>query len=282
LAGAASPSPFSVTAIAVNPGQAGSFPWLSSIAGRFESYLFQKLKYCYETEAPSSLGGTLVLSLDYDASDPTPASKQQALAYRNAVRSAPWTTCCHSSDLEDLRKQKTYFVRPAGLPANTDIKEYDTGNLFAITQGVTTSGAVLGELYVEYDVLLMTPVLEAISRSGFAAAQSSSATGVFSVPVDVGGSITVTPGPAGLMSINGLVIGSEYQITLANITATSLAQLGTPVGLTPRSTFTNATASTASQTYVATALSGSVNASFSAAANDVLISVHLLNPPPLF
>lgn len=160
VAGTGSPSVFTVQSLPVNPGQVSTFQWLSRIAANFESYQFSKLKFDYATEAPSSLGGTLVLSLDYDASDPAPISKQQAMAYRSSVRSAPWAPCQHASIGEDLKKGKSNFVRPGAQPANTDIKTYDIGNLYVISQGVTTASAVLGELWVEYDVLLMTPVFE--------------------------------------------------------------------------------------------------------------------------
>lgn len=161
-AGANSPSSFSLEAIAINPGQSSTFQWLSRIAKNFESYRFEKLHFCYETEAPSSLGGTLLLAIDYDSADPPPTSKQQAMTYRESVRSAPWTPCKHISLAEDLNKQKSYFVRGGVQPANTDIRLYDVGNLFAISQGVTTAHAIMGELYVEYDVLLMTPIYEPI------------------------------------------------------------------------------------------------------------------------
>lgn len=160
VAGAGSPSAFAVQALSVNPGQVGTFQWLSRIAANYESYKFSRLKFDYATEAPSSLGGTLVLALDYDAEDAAPVSKQQAMSYRSSVRSAPWAPCQHTSLGEDLSKSKTNFVRPGAQPAGTDIKTYDIGNLFIISQGVTTASAALGELWVEYDVLLMTPVFE--------------------------------------------------------------------------------------------------------------------------
>jgi hypothetical protein len=159
-AAAGTPSAFVAAGYPINPGQPGSFPWLSRIAANYESYQFLSLKYYYETEAPSSLGGSLVMTVDYDATDLPPVSKQQALTYRGAVRSAPWVSCEHQSKQEDLTKFKSHFVRIGSQPANTDLKTYDTGNLFVISQGVGTAGATLGELHVEYKVLLMTPAFQ--------------------------------------------------------------------------------------------------------------------------
>jgi hypothetical protein len=164
-AGAGAPSAFNLSSFPINPGQVLTYPWLSKIAANYESYMFNALRFCYETEAATSLGGTLVLSVDYDASDAAPLDKKSAMAYRGSVRSAPWKACCHSSILEDLRKSKTNFVRPGAQPANTDIKTLDVGNLFVVSQGVSTAAAVLGELWVEYDVLLMTPVYDGVGSS---------------------------------------------------------------------------------------------------------------------
>lgn len=146
--------------IPVNPGMSAFSPWLAPIARRFESYMFHALRFVYETEAPTSLGGTLILTLDYDASDAPPGSKQFAMNFDGAVRSAPWTDCSHNSRMENLQKMKTHFVRSSSIPAGTDIKLYDLGNFYAITQNLTANSAVCGELYVEYDVELVTPVYD--------------------------------------------------------------------------------------------------------------------------
>jgi len=277
--GAGTPSVFLDTPLAVNPGQANTFPWLSSIAGRFESYQFRRLKFCYETEAPSSLGGTLVLSLDYDASDAPPTSKQQALAYRNAVRSAPWTTCCHSSDLEDISKQRSYFVRPAGQPAGTDIKMYDTGNIFIITQGVTTPLATLGELYVEYDVMLMTPVLENFAQSGFIAAAVGGTVSLLTPPITVGGNLSMSSF-GNVVSFSGLQIGAEYLFSAMNSSGTVIA-ITADTGITSR-TVISAAAGVSIQTFITTATQGTITYTLAAAATDVLVSVVLLSPSPTF
>jgi len=228
----ANPSLFNVAAnLPCNPGQAGTFPWLSKIAANFESYKFNKLKFCYETEAPSSLGGTQVLAVDYDASDAAPLTKQQALAYRGSVRSPPWQNCCHTSLKEDLSKEKTYYVRTGAVPANTDVKLYDVGNLYAINQGVTTAAAVTGELYVEYDVTLMTPLYEQSATSGIMTA----AAGTVASPLLNGvatGSIGITQALT-VMTMSGLIIGQEY-LALVICANSATLTLGTYVGCTQK------------------------------------------------
>jgi hypothetical protein len=159
-AGTGTPTSFNVSAFVINPGQQATFQWLSRLAANYESYKFESLSFCYETEAPTTLGGTLLLAVDYDASDAPPGSKQQAMAYRSSVRSPPWSPVKFQATREDLAKFKTNFVRTAAQPSGTDIRTFDIGNLFVISQGVSTASATLGELYVEYAVRLMTPVSE--------------------------------------------------------------------------------------------------------------------------
>lgn len=150
--------PFTVTPIAVNPGLQVSFPWLSSMAVLFESYVFDKLEYEFQTEAPTSSTGTVMAALDYDAGDAAPVSKVQLAAYRRYVRSAPWNNFVQSSLSEDLHKRKSYYVRNGSLPANRDIVLYDVGNLYFATERQADT-SVVGELYVSYTVRLMTPQL---------------------------------------------------------------------------------------------------------------------------
>lgn len=147
---------FAVNTFQVNPGLVGSFPWLSRIAGNYESYVFENLRFHYGTEASTASTGSLIMSLDYDPSDSAPTTKMQALTYRGAVRSSPWAPCLHTSIREDLTKRKTYYVRAGGLTPGLDVTLYDTGNLYVITVG-QGAATVIGELWVEYDIRLMTP-----------------------------------------------------------------------------------------------------------------------------
>jgi hypothetical protein len=58
------------------------------------------------------------------------------------------------------------YVRSAGVPANTDIKTYDVGRFYVATSNTPSSPTTLGELYVTYEIELITPQL-----SNFIAAQ---------------------------------------------------------------------------------------------------------------
>jgi hypothetical protein len=66
---------------AINPGQAATFPWLSSIAKNYEKFKFLMLEFYTVPQvsgfATAGQTGEVVLSVDYDASDAAPANYQQ-------------------------------------------------------------------------------------------------------------------------------------------------------------------------------------------------------------
>jgi len=151
---------FAVNSYAINPGLPASFPFLSGIANRFESYRFEKLRFHFKTKTATSAVGDVIQVIDYDASDGAPESSIQAEAYQGAISSAPWQDTINDSTKSNLHKFPSRYVRGEAIPANTDVKLYDVGTYYACTEN-QGSAALVGYLYVEYDVVLMTPQLRA-------------------------------------------------------------------------------------------------------------------------
>lgn len=154
----------------INPGNPLLFPWLSEIATRFESYKFSKLRFVYEPQSPTSSAGTVMMVTDYDEADSAPLSKTQFMAFKGGVRSPPWFTCAFEADPSDLNKRSTYFVRNSSQAATgNDSRLFDTGQFYLAYEGDTAAGGFsAGELYVDYEVTLMTPALESSALSGAA------------------------------------------------------------------------------------------------------------------
>jgi hypothetical protein len=167
------------SSIPMNPGMRQAFPWLYQIASRYESYRFKKLHYRFDTDRPSTETGFIVLSPDYDPSDVQPQSKQQAMQYQSMVKVVPWVNALQVNTTANLSKRKSYFVREGIPPTGQDLQLFDTGNLFVCVGGNTGGANVLGELWCDYEVELMTPKLDSPS------AESAKLTGV-GVSVAVG------------------------------------------------------------------------------------------------
>lgn len=149
---------FAATAFAINPGQSASFPWLSGVANRFESYRFESLQFEYRTKTATTALGDVILAVDYDATDAAPSDSIQAEAYDESASGAPWQNVNHTCRPSNMRKLPTFFVRGDSQPASTDLKLSDMGNLFVCTEN-QASAALVGYMYVSYKVHLMTPQL---------------------------------------------------------------------------------------------------------------------------
>lgn len=255
---------FTATDFAVNPGLGSTFPWLSTIARRFESYSFEKLDFVFETQAPTSATGGVFLVMDYDSADPAPADKVSAMSYRHAVRGPPWVTepLVNRSLPEDLHKMKSNFVRSAvALAANLDIKLYDVANFFMCTQGQAGTTAV-GELYVSYKVRLMTPQLNAdaipVWRAAVTAGSASGAIFGSARTLYAGNNIDLTVDSASQITFNQAfegIVTVGYSASQGSIT-TVTAGAGTATATVLNQTISVTTAQGVSVMWTVSATAG--------------------------
>jgi hypothetical protein len=148
----------------INPTNQILFPWLASIATRFETYKFKTLRFIYEPQCSTGSVGTVMMVVDYDASDQAPNDKTQMMAYKGAVRSPAWFACVNSSAITDLRKQKNYYVATSQQGGTEDPRFSNVGNFILAFQS-ESDAYTAGELYVEYDIELETPVLDKTTAS---------------------------------------------------------------------------------------------------------------------
>lgn len=130
------------------------FPWLAGVARRYESYKFDKLHFEFETSAPTGARGSLMLSVDFDATDPAPVSKSEVLQSRNAVRTPVWAAVTYRCEREDLNKRASFFTKRKSTDVTTNL---NTVGFVNITTYGTADTNVVGELWVTYKVRLMTP-----------------------------------------------------------------------------------------------------------------------------
>ncbi len=156
---------FNNVAYAINPGQATTFPWLSKQAAQWEKYRFSRLEFYFKREvsefATAGSAGKVIMSVDFDASDAPPTTKQQMEDTIPHVDGMPCENITLVLPQSQMNPQSNVarYVRPGGLPGNADIKTYDVGNLNIATQGIPSNTEV-GELRVRYICVFSVPVLE--------------------------------------------------------------------------------------------------------------------------
>lgn len=220
----------------VNPGQAEVFPWLSQIAQRFENYRFNSLRFLLEPLCGTTSTGSVILALDFDSADGPPLSKVEAMSFRASARGAPWEEMQISAQSVDLHKLPQHFVSSTNfLAANLDVKMYNVANLIVATQG-QASTAPVSELYVEYDVTLLTPQMNTGSASSFVYSTTavSAANGFGIAPVfGAGNTLPIeVAGDGSYLRFLAPFVGL-WCARIAGTAITSLAATGSTATVTP-------------------------------------------------
>jgi hypothetical protein len=199
----------------INPGLQALLAWGSGIAQNYEQYRIRSLKFVFETQAPTTAPGTVMMAIDYDPADGPPANKHDFMTFAGAVRSAVWNRVeCSAS--QSRRPFEKLYVRDGSLDPNLDIKTYDYGVMNIATQGCASTAAV-GELYVEYEFELLTPTQDAEEDEIYANAQdfnSGPAGGEPSKPF--GTSISTTAGGLGItyVSVSSIKFPKQGNFTI--------------------------------------------------------------------
>jgi hypothetical protein len=230
--------------LAINPGIAATFPWLSVIAQNWETYRFRKLRLCYYTRTGTNVPGSVIMAHDPDASDPAPASEQIMTTYEMCVEDAPWKDIMMAFSLlgmNDIGPRK--FVRTAALAANQDIKLYDSGNAFVAT--VDGTAVSWGKLWLEYDIDFFTPQLPPLGAALVVGGQIVGA-GVFTAANPLGTT------PAADAQAVGIAADALSNVSFTN-PATYLVQfsvVGTVVSALAITAGANATATAVAATVV--------------------------------
>lgn len=165
ITSSATPNQFQIQNFQINPGLAGTFPWLNTMmAGSFQQYRINGMVFEFRStssELTTSVNlGYVVMATDYDSADVVFSSKAQMENTSLAVSCKPSSHAIHAIECD--RKQTTIselYVRSTSPPANTDIRLFDLGRFSIATGGVSTANAVLGELWISYDIVAIKPIL---------------------------------------------------------------------------------------------------------------------------
>lgn len=223
-----SPSPFVVQGFPIQPGDFTTFPWLATIADKFEQYRIEgmlfEFKSMYSDAVVTTNGslGNIMLATEYNAGAPAFPNKQALENYEFAQSCKPSCSVIHP--IECARAQTVLselYVRHGLVPTGEDVKTYDFGDFYFGSQGIPlgAAGAAvnLGELWVTYQISFLKPKIVTSSSSyidsGFAYFSSPPAN-----PLPGQGNPGLSPYGTVAWSANNLVRRSDSNINV-NITA---------------------------------------------------------------
>jgi len=170
----AAPANFNLASYAINPGNANLFPWLSSIARRYQQYEFLGAVFEYKTMssdyAASGPLGTVVMATNYNANDKSYPSKIAMENSEFACSTKPSHSVLHPIECNPReRVAQLLYVNDPSYDNNTlsDKRLYHYGTFQVATQGLPgTTGTTLGELWVTYEVALYKPIVSASDLPG--------------------------------------------------------------------------------------------------------------------
>lgn len=161
---------FTNVAYEINAGMRRTFPFLSQLAANYEEYCFDGLVFEFISSASPYIAntslGTVIASMQYNATSPSFTTKYTMENSANAISTRIDKNLMYGVECAaGSNPQNCYYVRSGGttLPyTTTDLGKFE----FAISPSTSIpSNAVVGELWVTYDVSLKRPRLDA-SRYG--------------------------------------------------------------------------------------------------------------------
>jgi hypothetical protein len=146
---------FTVNSFHLNPGVASTFTWLATQASGWEQYTFVSLKLEYVTCTATSTVGSVILSPEYDPTEPEPTTEAEAVNTMDSVEDAAWKTfSCDLSHAAMFPTGPRKYVR-TGMVSG-DLRTYDVGVLHVCTVGMAGTSMV-GKLWADYTIDLCVP-----------------------------------------------------------------------------------------------------------------------------
>lgn len=138
---------------ACNPGLGSMFPWLSTLAMRYEKYKFKDLSFHFTTQAAPG-AGTVMMIFDFDANDTAPVDMDQAALSNDYSNGPVWNDQVLRPQISvgDMLPQK--LTRPATPGGQYGLNNYDVGQLHIMTRGCGGAALTLGYVEVRYTVEL--------------------------------------------------------------------------------------------------------------------------------
>lgn len=156
---------FNVQNYQVNPGLASTFPWLSEIAPAFQLYKWRGMVVEFKSKSADALNsvntalGSVILATDYNAATFTQqfTNKTEMLNYEGAIDCKPSDNMAMGIECDPKRLPLSELYVRTGDIGGGNIQNYDMCSFAIATTGFQGQSVNIGELWICYDVILMTP-----------------------------------------------------------------------------------------------------------------------------
>lgn len=150
---------------AINPTNPQLFPWLSALAQNYEQYKILGMIFEFRSLSASALNsvntalGSVSLATQYNSLDQPFVNKQQVLNYMFGTSCKPSESMTHPVECDPSQTPNQPLYVRLTTQAAGDPRLFDFGVLNYCTIGMQADVAIIGELWVSYDILLIKPRL---------------------------------------------------------------------------------------------------------------------------
>lgn len=146
---------FQLTELDMTPSNPVLFPWLSQQATSYESFVFNSLFFRYQPASSALTPGFVAICPIYDSETSAPTDVISAMNFDDADMTESYKPMLVACSKSNLHKRKSYYINPdlSDDPLNS------VGNVYLINANQETNDEGIGWFVVEYDVLLLTPVM---------------------------------------------------------------------------------------------------------------------------
>jgi hypothetical protein len=143
-------------AYSFNPALSTTFPWLASIAAKFEKYIVHSCRLICSPRIGANVDGGTYIAVDYDSADLVPTSKSQLFQLGSYDDAQCWEHLELKFNMAKMNGSVgQHYTRTGPLAANLDIKTYDAAQFFVCTDAAGTT--YTDDVYIEYKIELIEP-----------------------------------------------------------------------------------------------------------------------------
>lgn len=156
IADVLSSTTFNISPYRMNPGDVGSFPWLSSFAQAWEHYKFTRLRVVYLPAVGTTTAGRIALAPDFNIGEQDPEDFKDFMAARAAIAGPVYSELTSNIPLDSAYAITPWkYVRHANEYV-ADVGLVDTCLALLAVDATANNGVLLGSLFVEYTVHFKT------------------------------------------------------------------------------------------------------------------------------
>lgn len=157
---------FEINTWNVNPGDEATFPWLSTLAQNYEKYRPIGMIFEFKSTSANALAstntalGTVMLAPRYNAiASSVPGSKMEMLQIENCTSICPAeSSMCGIECAQNYNPLGVLYIRNSGSNVANNEQMYDFCDFYLATEGMQAV-ATIGELWITYEIELLTPIL---------------------------------------------------------------------------------------------------------------------------